>query len=105
MAHKPHTTPSSLHLTASPKAGRWKFSPVVLPKEARHLGGRDKEGFGEYYREVLAPKKSYERDSNGNAVSRWVDYNKPDHFFHAEAYALLAGAHRWDGAILPLGRG
>ena len=33
-----------------------------LPRNARQLGGRVKDGFGDYYRQVMAPKRQLEQD-------------------------------------------
>lgn len=63
---------------------------VLLPRGARQLGGRVKEGLGEYYRELLAPQRTLEKDAQENRVGRWVDNGKADHFAHAEAYCMLA---------------
>jgi hypothetical protein len=49
-----------------------------------------KQGYGEYYRELLALKRTLERDEQGNFVARWLDSGRDDHFAHAEAYCLLA---------------
>jgi hypothetical protein len=48
-------------------------------------------GIGEYYREMMALKRSLEQDSQGNWVARYVDWRKPDHYAHAETYCMLAG--------------
>ncbi len=69
---------------------RFREGRALLPANARHLGGRVKEGFGEYYREMLTPKRTLEQDSSGNWVARWVDNRKADHYAHAEVYCLLA---------------
>ncbi len=60
-----------------------------LPKDARRLGGRVKDGLGEYYREMLALSRVLERNAQGNWVVRYVDAGKADHYAHAEAYCLL----------------
>ena len=62
-----------------------------LPRDAQKLGGRVKEGYGEYYRELLALKRTLERNDQGNVVARWLDSARDDHYAHAEAYCLLAG--------------
>ena len=70
---------------------RFRERRVELPRDARQLGGRVKQGVGEYYRELRALQRSLERDVQGNVVSRWRDRNKDDHYAHAELYCLLAG--------------
>lgn len=70
--------------------GRFCSQLVELPAEARTLGGRLKDGYGSYYRQLLAPQRVLEQDANGNWVGRWRDNGKADHFAHSEVYALLA---------------
>lgn len=69
---------------------RFHEGRASLPAAARHLGGRVKDGLGEYYRELLAPKRTLEQDSQGNWIPRWVDNGKADHYAHAEVYCMLA---------------
>ncbi len=69
---------------------RTRKREVALPREARQLGGRMKDGFSEYYREMMAPQRLPIRDSNGNFDYRWDEKGRDDHYFHAEVYALLA---------------
>ena len=64
---------------------------AALPRDAQRLGGRVKQGYGEYYRELLTLKRTLERDDQGNVVARWLDTGRDDHYAHAEAYCLLAG--------------
>ena len=71
-------------------AGRFQDGNAELPRDARQLGGRIKDGAGDYYRQLLAQQRTVERDSTGNWIARWVDNDKPDHFAHAEVYCLLA---------------
>ena len=61
-----------------------------IPADARQLCGSVKRGVGEYYRELLAPQRTLERDSVGNWQARWVDHGQADHFAHAEVYCLYA---------------
>lgn len=61
-----------------------------LPKDARRLGGRVKDGVGEYYREMLALTRVREQNAHENWVDRFVDGGKPDHYAHAEAYCHVA---------------
>jgi hypothetical protein len=69
---------------------RFRDGVVELPRDAGKLGGPVKQGYGEYYRELLALKRTLERDEQGNFVARWLDSGRDDHFAHAEAYCLLA---------------
>ena len=69
---------------------RFRRRVVTLPLNARGLGGRVKEGLGEYYRQLLTPKRTLEQDGQGNWVARWVDNGRADHYAHAEVYCLLA---------------
>jgi Phage terminase large subunit gpA, ATPase domain len=62
----------------------------LLPKDARTLGNRTRDGLGDFYRQLLTPKRSLEQDAQGNWVARWTDNSKADHYFHAEAYCRLA---------------
>ncbi len=61
-----------------------------LPRDARGIGGRVKDGLGEYYREMLALSRVLERNAQGNWVAKYVDAGKADHYAHAEAYCALA---------------
>ena len=61
-----------------------------LPRNARQLGGRVRDGFGDYYRQVMAPKRQLEQDAQGNWTSRYDEHGKPDHYAHAENYCLQA---------------
>ena len=61
-----------------------------LPRDARLLGGRVKNGLGEYYREMLALSRVREQDAEGNWFDRYVDGGKPDHYAHAETYCHVA---------------
>ncbi|MEE8148081.1 MAG: hypothetical protein V3T24_10790, partial [Longimicrobiales bacterium] len=75
-----------------------------LPSDARHLGGRVRHGIGEYYREMMAPKRALEQNSQGNWVSRYDAGREADHYAHAEVYCMLAGktgAHLGGKFLLP----
>lgn len=61
-----------------------------LPQSARHLGGRVKDGLGEYYREMLALNRVREQNAQGNWVDKFVDGGKADHYAHAETYCSIA---------------
>ncbi len=61
-----------------------------LPRDARTVGGRFRDGLGEYYRELCALTRSFSQDRQENWGLRWTDGGKPDHYAHAEAYCLLA---------------
>jgi len=61
-----------------------------LPKDARRLGGRMRDGVGEYYRQMIANHRVLEQDAQGNWVWRYLDHGKADHYAHTEAYCLLA---------------
>lgn len=63
-----------------------------LPADARALGGRVREGIGEYYRELLALTRTLERDATENWVARWSDRGRADDYAHAEVYCSLAGS-------------
>jgi hypothetical protein len=64
-----------------------------IPKNARVLGGRVRDGLGEYYRQMMALSRVLEQNSVGNWVARYVDHGKADHFAHAEAYCAVAIQH------------
>jgi hypothetical protein len=64
-----------------------------LPHHARRLGGRVRDGVGEYYREMTALKRVLEQNGVGNYVSRYVHGSSPDHFSHAEGYCFAATFH------------
>ncbi len=65
-----------------------------LPRDARSLCGRVRDGLGEYYREMMALTRQLEQNSVGNWVARYVDNGKADHFAHAEAYCRVAAKIR-----------
>jgi hypothetical protein len=65
-----------------------------LPEDARQLGGRVRDGLGEYYRELLALSRVLEQNAQGNWVAKYVDGGKADHYAHAESYCALALKHR-----------
>ena len=69
---------------------RLRQGTSALPRSGRELGGRLKDGYGEYYRQLLAPQRTLERDHQGNWVARWLEHNRADHYAHAEVYAMLA---------------
>jgi phage terminase large subunit GpA len=65
---------------------------LLLPagEEARHLGGKVRDGVGEYYRQVTAAKKTYERGGrDGNPQAHWTEGSKADHLLHCEVYVQL----------------
>jgi len=64
-----------------------------LPNDARRLGGRMRDGVGEYYREMTGLSRVLEQNAQGNWVWRYLDRGKADHYAHAEAYCLLASKH------------
>lgn len=69
---------------------RFRAGEVTLPSNARELGGRVKDGVGEYYREMLTPQRIYQQGSQSNWQARWLDKGKADHYAHAEIYRLMA---------------
>lgn len=71
-------------------SNRFKEGKVPLPNTARSLGGRLQDGVGDYYRHMLASKRTIEADDLGNYTSRWLKPDKPDHYAHAEVYCMLA---------------
>lgn len=73
---------------------------VSMPRDARALGGRVKDGVGEYYREMRAPKRTIDRDGQGNLVPKWDDHGRDDHYAHAEVYCMLAGTAPIGGRVV-----
>lgn len=67
-----------------------------LPRDARFLGGRVREGLGEYYCQMMALTRTLEQNSSGNWVARYLDLGKADHYAHAEVYCHQALA--WEAA-------
>jgi hypothetical protein len=82
-------------------AARFRKAEVSLPRAGRELGGRLRDGFGEYYREMTAPQRLPIRDSRGNLDYRWDDRGRDDHYYHSELYALLAEKVRDRYLIFP----
>ncbi len=75
-----------------------------LPRDARRIGGRVRDGFGEYYREMIALTRVLERNAQGDWVSRYIDGGKADHYAHAETYCLLASQSDRGGRIRAIRR-
>jgi len=77
-------------------------SKAELPSDARYLGGRVERGIGEYYREMMALRRTLVENAQGNWVSRYVSEGRADHYAHAEVYCMLAGRSgtHADGKIL-----
>ncbi len=71
-------------------AALFRAQRLGLPRNGRALGGRVREGMGEYYRKMLAPQRTLEQDTNGNWVARWSANSRADHYTHAEVYCRLA---------------
>jgi hypothetical protein len=69
---------------------RIRSGVATMPSEARQLGGRVQQGYGDYYRQLLAPQRTLEQDAHGNWVAKWQDNGKADHFAHAEVYCHAA---------------
>lgn len=69
---------------------RFHDQAVPLPSDGRILGGGTRHGLSAYYQQLLAPKRTLERDGQGNWVARWVEGSRDDHYAHAEAYCMLA---------------
>ena len=69
---------------------RFHDQSVSLPRDARLLGGNVRHGLSAYYQQLLAPKRTLERDGQGNWIARWVEGSRDDHYAHAEAYCMLA---------------
>jgi hypothetical protein len=89
------TEPATVHMDRTiamdDTFDRFRDGSFLLPAEARLLGGLESVGLGEYYRQVLAPQRSLEKDARGNWQPRWLDHNRPDHYAHAEVYCRAAG--------------
>jgi hypothetical protein len=102
---KTNTEPGALHTNRTEMLDtvmqQFRDGVAELPRDARELGGRvrAREGYGEYYREILAPQRIVESDGYGNPVARWDDHNRDDHYAHAEVYCLLASWHLIAGHI------
>jgi hypothetical protein len=65
-----------------------------LPRVARSLAGRVRDGLGEYYRQMMAPTRRLEENAAGNWIARFVNNGKADHFAHAENYCRVAAKIR-----------
>jgi hypothetical protein len=81
---------------------RFRRGEAILPEDARNLGGQIKDGYAEYYREMMAPKRVPFRDARGNFDYRWDEGARDDHYFHAEVYALIAEQVRDWHIIVPI---
>ena len=63
---------------------------LELPGDARQLGGGIRDGFGDYYRQMMALKRHRDENAHGNLVYRFDDHGKDDHYAHAELYCMIA---------------
>ncbi len=81
---------------------RFHDGKAELPRDARRLGGRVRDGFGEYYREMMALTRVLDENARGDWVSRYINGRKADHYAHAETYCLLAGQSDRGGRILTI---
>lgn len=81
----------------------FRTEAAELPRDARRLGGRVRDGVGEYYRQMMALSRVLEQNAAGNWVARYVDAGKPDHYAHAELYCMRAPAHRLAVSFLSAG--
>ena len=98
--NSPHSASASMYRDASSMPSRTGCRRVRPPevraaaefaRNARQLGSdRVRDGFGDYYRQVMAPKRQLEQDAQGNWISRYDEHGKPDHYAHAETYCLQA---------------
>ena len=79
---------------------------AALPRNARRLGGRfrERDGAGEYYRQLLAIIRTLAEDGHGNPVARWASRGD-DHYAHAEVYCAIASEGSIGGSIrfIPIG--
>jgi hypothetical protein len=69
---------------------RMKLGNAPLPQNARELGGRLRDGRGEYYRQMVAPRRVEVKNSMDDWAGRWIDNEKADHYAHSEVYAWAA---------------
>ncbi len=56
----------------------------------RSLPADIQEKVPDYIKHTRTPVRSMEKDKNGNYVMKFHDTNKPDHYFHAQLYAIIA---------------
>jgi hypothetical protein len=61
-----------------------------LPRRWQDLGGKVRNGIGEYARQVTALQRTVKEDEDGNPVYRWVKIRRDDHYAHAEILCNLA---------------
>jgi len=78
---------------------------TVLPRDARELGEfLPKKAYNGFYQQHLEMVRVEQPDAQGRMVARWVNGNqeagkqkvgkKPDHWHHADMFALVAGMQR-----------
>jgi Phage terminase large subunit (GpA) len=82
---------------------RFRSGTAELPANARELGGRVKSGMGEYYRQLLASRRTLVRDGHANWTYHWEEGSKADDYAHAELYCMIASI-RHGGRILRIRR-
>lgn len=56
----------------------------------RALPGDIQTAIPDYIKHTQTPVKRIEHDKNGNLVMKFADTKKPDHYFHAQLYAIIA---------------
>lgn len=50
----------------------------------------DVEDIENFLDQMTAPTRVLARDASGNLKAKYVEYGKPDHYFHASIYAIIA---------------
>lgn len=72
---------------------RTGMGDVLVQKEIKERKlrlPRDIEKVPNWIAMMVAPTRIVDKDSNGNFVARWEEFGKPDHYFHAGIYCLVA---------------
>lgn len=58
---------------------RFRKGGAVMSADVRHLGGRVRDGRGEYDRELQAPQRTLIQTADGNWDARWDDHGRTGH--------------------------
>ena len=69
---------------------RFMKRELALPANARELGLGTRNKLGEFYRQLLSTQRSLDQDAAENWIPVWPKPGKPDHYLHAELYAMIA---------------
>lgn len=80
-------------------AAGFRDQRLLLPANARDLGGPGRAGLGAFYAHQIAPVPVYEESPDGEFERRYKKTARPEDFAHAEVYCLYASKLNSGGRI------